>query len=173
MPTHPSAELIHWRERFDLQPHPEGGYFKETYRSTMSLNSPAVAQQRSALTDIYYALDRGDTSAFHVVEHDEIWHHYAGGCLHIFLLNPSTLELEVKMIGPEAKDGYKVVVPAGFYQAAEAKTSACLMGCNVAPGFDFKDFAFLRDHHDRMLKDGSSSILDHTRQTHPELSHLI
>jgi predicted cupin superfamily sugar epimerase len=117
--------------RLGLLPHPEGGFYRETYRSALALDLPN-GRRRAASTAIQYLLPAGAWSAWHRVASDEVWHHYDGGALRLHLLGIGTRRLHPG--DPQA------VVPAGVWQAAEPEHEAVLCGCTVAPGFDFADF---------------------------------
>jgi predicted cupin superfamily sugar epimerase len=116
--------------RLGLAPHPEGGYYRETFRSPLILDLPD-GRRRSASTAIHYLLPPGTRSAWHRVASDEVWHHYAGGALRLHLLGAGSHTLTAS--NPQ------VVVPAGVWQAAEPEREGVLCGCTVAPGFDFAD----------------------------------
>eukprot|EP01034_Spumella_vulgaris_P003385 gene3385-4356_t len=134
-------------EQFGLLPHPEGGYYKETYRSTESVPADALPSrfggERSFSTAIYFLLERGNFSAFHRIHSDECWHFYAGQTLWVHLIHPNG-KWETVHLGTDWQNGetFQYVVPAGCWFASEpAHGSAyCLVGCTVAPGFDFADF---------------------------------
>ena len=128
-------------DQYQLTPHPEGGYYKEIYRSAQSVTSPVTGEERQAVTQIYFLLTRGEVSRFHRVVHDEIWHFYQGSPLALIQYDGEKVTRQV--IGPET--GYTAVVPGGVWQAAESCGDYTLVGCTVAPGFDFKDFTFLSD----------------------------
>jgi hypothetical protein len=117
--------------RLGLTPHPEGGYYRETFRSPLTLDLPD-GRRRSASTAIHYLLPPGARSAWHRVASDEVWHHYGGGVLRLHLLGVGTRTLD--------SSNPQVVVPAGTWQAAEPERDGVLCGCTVAPGFDFADF---------------------------------
>jgi uncharacterized protein len=117
--------------RLGLLPHPEGGFYRETFRSPDLLSLPD-GRVRAASTAIYYLLPPGSFSAWHQVASDEVWHHYAGGPLRLYLLGEDEHRLD--------PDHPQAVVPAGVWQAAEPVGEAVLCGCTVAPGFDFADF---------------------------------
>jgi uncharacterized protein len=117
--------------RLGLGPHPEGGFYRETFRSP-SLLTLADGRVRAASTAIYYLLPRGSRSAWHQVASDEVWHHYDGGPLRLYVLGEGEHRLDAAH--PQA------VVPARAWQAAEPERDAVLCGCTVAPGFDFADF---------------------------------
>ncbi len=123
-----AAETI---RRLALVPHPEGGYYRETFRSAATLHLPD-GRRRVASTAILYLLPPDARSAWHRVASDEVWHHYDGGALHLHQLGTGTSRLDPA--NPQA------VVPAGVWQAAEPESEAVLCGCTVAPGFDFADF---------------------------------
>ena len=121
-----------------LQPHPEGGYYKETYRARAQVETPRGA--RAAGTAIYYLLPRGEFAAWHQVASDEVWHFYDGAPLTLYLLNEQGLEAVA--LGREVSRGERpqVIVPAGVLQAAVPRGDYTLVGCTVAPGFDFADW---------------------------------
>ena len=126
-----------------LEAHPEGGYFKETYRSPLKIHSPAVQAVRHAMTDIYFLLTSGQFSRFHQVKHDELWNFYEGGPLRLYDYDAVKAELKTIILGPMPDcDAYKYVIAADHWQAAEPMSGYTLAGCTVAPGFDFNDFSF-------------------------------
>ena len=129
-------------EKFGLAAHPEGGFYREIYRSGLTVRSETAADTRAAATHIYFLLGKGQVSRFHRVAHDEIWHHYQGDPLTLLLFDGHTLTTRV--IGPGAEH-YAAVVPAQVWQAAATTGEYSFMGCTVAPGFDFRDFSFLGD----------------------------
>jgi predicted cupin superfamily sugar epimerase len=111
--------------------HPEGGWYRETFRSPLRLPLPD-GRIRSASTAIHYLLPAGARSAWHRVAADEVWHHYDGGALLLYRLGLGPVRLSPT--DPQA------VVPAGVWQAAEPEREAVLVGCTVSPGFEFEDF---------------------------------
>ena len=139
-----AQELI---RHFALLPHPEGGYYKETYRSKESIGKNALpdrfAGDRNFSTAIYFLLEEGNFSALHRIQSDECWHFYAGDTLLVHLIRPNG-EWETIKLGNNIENGdlFQYVVPAGCWFASEpAPGSAfCFVGCTVAPGFDFADF---------------------------------
>lgn len=118
-----------------LAPHPEGGFYRETFRDA------ALAGQRGASTAIYYLLREGDESAWHRVDAAEVWHHYAGAPLEI-RLSPDGRERTVLRLGTDLAAGERpqVVVPSGVWQAARPAGGWTLVGCTVAPAFEFAGF---------------------------------
>lgn len=121
-----------------LQPHPEGGFYKETYRAAARVETPRGS--RSAGTAIYYLLPRGEFAAWHQVASDEVWHFYEGAPLTLYLLREQGLETVT--LGREVTRGEQpqVIIPAGVLQAAMPGGDYTLVGCTVAPGFDFADW---------------------------------
>ena len=130
-----------------LQPHPEGGYYKEVYRSEMKLHSSPVDAQRNALTCIYFLLVKGQISRFHKVRHDEVWNFYLGDPLRLIDLS-SNHKSEFLLGDYQNSLDAQHTIKADHWQAAETTGEYSFVGCTVAPGFDFADFYFLRDHED-------------------------
>lgn len=130
-----------------LQPHPEGGYFKETYRSKEKIHAETLPErfegERNFSTAIYYLLKQGEPSLYHRIKSDECWHFYAGETLLIHVIEPKGKYYCVKL-GSNIYVGetFQFVVPALSWFAAEPamESSFSLVGCTVAPGFDFADF---------------------------------
>ncbi len=123
-----AAKLI---ERFQLAPHPEGGFYREIFRDPSRVKLPD-GRERSAGTTIYYLLPKGSVSAFHRVRQTEIWHFYGGGPLRLHRLGLDSLTLDTA--NPQA------IVPAHVWQAAEPLAKFAFCGCTVFPGFVFEDF---------------------------------
>jgi predicted cupin superfamily sugar epimerase len=134
-------------EKLKLLPHPEGGWYRETYRSSDSFagnNLPLGFEGvRSFSTAIYFLLEKGNFSAFHRIKSDECWHFYSGQSLDIFIIHPNGI-FETISLGPEIEreEQFQFVVPANTWFASRPseKSEYCLVGCTVAPGFDFNDF---------------------------------
>ncbi|TLV00074.1 cupin domain-containing protein [Dyadobacter luticola] len=138
----------YWVEKYGLLPHPEGGYYAETYRATEKIAQEALPArfggERAFSTGIYFLLETGNFSAFHRIQSDEMWHFYAGETLEIFVIDPASGDLQIIKLGanPENDETFQAVVPAGawFGSRPAAGSSYSLVGCTVAPGFDFADF---------------------------------
>jgi len=136
-----------WIEYLNLQPHPEGGWFNEPYRSEEIIKTENLPQgfegDRNISTAIYYLLESPDFSAFHRIKSDEIWHFYAGDPLIIYTIDAQG-NLSESLLGNNSwKDEFpQHVVPKGSWFAAKVKSKGTftLVGCTVAPGFDFRDF---------------------------------
>jgi uncharacterized protein len=123
-----------------LTPHPEGGFYRETFRAPLEVEAPQGA--RAASTAIYFLLPAGTFSALHRVRSDEVWHHYDGDPLDLHTIDDAGHHA-ITRLGRAVADGQRpqFVVPAGVWQAAVPVGSAyALCGCTVAPGFDFADF---------------------------------
>ena len=135
-------------ERLGLRPHPEGGYFREAIRSRRRVRAVELgAPERAALTSIYFLLVAGTHSRWHRVEADEVWHYYEGAPLELLQVDLAMRALVVDRLGPVDEEGTRPVgvVPAGCWQAARTTGRYTLVGCSVAPGFEFADFALLDD----------------------------
>jgi predicted cupin superfamily sugar epimerase len=128
-------------------PPPEGGFYRELYRSSSQVQPADDRPARAALTTIYFLLADGMHSRWHRVASDEVWHLYEGGPLDLFQATPDGDAVQRIVLGPASASGGPVhVVPAGHWQAARAsQCDYALVGCTVGPGFDFADFSFLRD----------------------------
>jgi len=139
-------------ERFELVPHPEGGYFREVYRSAITFDHPALdrpaidparGSRRAGCTFIYFLLADQDFSAFHRVRcSDEIWHLYAGGPLEVHTVVDAQRHAKHVLTCDLQRGEPSCVVPAGCWQAARLAPGSAwaFTGCTVAPGFDFADF---------------------------------
>lgn len=128
-------------KKYDLTPHPEGGYFKEVYRSGQHVHSDLVTGDRHAVTHIYFLLIKGQFSRFHRVIHDEIWNFYQGDPLQLVQFDATGIKTDT--LGP-GRD-YVTIIPGNTWQAATPLGEYSLVGCTVAPGFDFADFSFLTE----------------------------
>ncbi|MBO9682370.1 MAG: cupin domain-containing protein [Flavisolibacter sp.] len=136
----------HFITHLQLQPHPEGGFFKETYRSSGIIPSQSLTDfngDRHYSTAIYFLLEQGNFSAFHRIKSDECWHFYEGDTLLIHVIDNKG-NYSCTRLGRKIDEGemFQFVVPAGCWFASETapETPFTLVGCTVAPGFDFADF---------------------------------
>jgi uncharacterized protein len=120
---------------FDLQPHPEGGHFRQTFRDERTIDGG-----RAASTAIYFLLARGERSHWHRVDAVEIWHHYAGAPLRLSIAGADGTRVVKLGVDFVAGEEPQAVVPAGAWQAAEILGDWALVGCTVAPGFEFSAF---------------------------------
>jgi len=129
-----------------LIPHPEGGHYREIFRSTRKVAHPDTGGERSALTGIYFLLLAGEVSRWHRCRSDEVWHFHEGDPLELRTADPGWTQIERRILGP-AGDGSEPVrvVKGGFWQAARTTGAYTLCGCAVGPGFEFEDFQMLSD----------------------------
>lgn len=127
-----AADII---ARLDLHPHPEGGHYRETFRDTR-----VDGNGRALSTAIYFLLARGERSHWHRIDAVEIWHYYAGSALNLKIATDSG-QRDVRF-GPDFAGGEvpQAIVPPGAWQSAETTGDWTLVGCTVAPGFDFAKF---------------------------------
>lgn len=146
----------------NLEPHPEGGKFREVFRSLNQVESTKLGK-RSALTHIYFQLDNGEVSAFHKVNSEEIWNLYKGQGIRLYQWDGESDVIEEFELS-DAANQYCHVVPAHHWQAVEPLGDMALVGCSVAPGFEFQDFTLMRE---------CVGIAKDFEQKHPRLSHLI
>ncbi|GLI35369.1 cupin domain-containing protein [Desulforhabdus amnigena] len=142
-----NKNAAYWIEKLGLSPHPEGGYFIQTYRSDESVRDGQLPRRfegdRVFSTAIYYLLEGKQFSAFHRIKSDEIWHFYTGSSLTLYVIDGEG-RLSRKKLGNAWENGeaFQVVVKAGCWFAASVNDpdSYALVGCTVAPGFEYEDF---------------------------------
>ena len=159
-----AADLV---GKLALQPHPEGGWYREIYRSPTRVTT--TRGSRSALTTIYYLLEQSQLSRWHVVQADELWHFYAGAPLELVAYSPATRAVERHVLGHVGEGTLGVpphggpasastgaargwpaaasvsIIPTGVWQAARSLGEYSLVGCTVGPGFEFADFQFVSE----------------------------
>ena len=158
-------------EFFDLEKHPEGGYFKEIYRSKGVILVKDLPDyfvgNRNYCTSIYFLLTSDSFSAFHKINQDEIWHFYKGSNIKLHIISPEG-NYDVILIGNDFLKGEipQFTVPANYYFAAEVveNNSYSFVGCTVAPGFDFRDFTL-------PTYQTLSQIFPHLKDTIKKLTH--
>jgi uncharacterized protein len=137
-----ASQLI---DELRLQPHPEGGFYRQIFRSALDVSPADGRGVRSALTTIYFLLLRSQHSRWHRVRSDEVWHHYEGAPLDLWQMTPDFDAMNRIALG--AFDGATApvhVVPADHWQAARSTGDYTLVGCTVGPGFVFDDFEMMR-----------------------------
>jgi predicted cupin superfamily sugar epimerase len=150
-----SAE--YWINHLGLQAHPEGGFYKETYRSDEIIPATGLPGRfpgaRSFSTAIYFLLRSEDRSMFHRIKSDELWHFHSGGSLSIYILDAFGLSICKLGANVEAGESLQIVIPAGCWFGAKVNepNSYVLAGCTVSPGFDFSDFELA--NRDELLKE--------------------
>ena len=147
-PNQKNIEII---KKFNLSPHPEGGWYREIVRSKSSLTRED-GQKRNFITGIYYLLERDAKSAWHRIKNaDEIWIYLSGDPLNLLCLDDDNNLLRNLILNP---NNPVEMIPSGHWQAAKSKGEFTLVSCCVGPGFDFKDFELLRNtnHTSRLNK---------------------
>ena len=140
-------------DKHKLMPHPEGGYFRELYRSKGIIPAGSVEgynADRNFATSIYFLLQSGNKSHFHQLKSDELWYFHIGSALRLHCICPSG-EYKQIILGSEEDSIYQITIPAGTIFGAEViqSNSFTLLSCMVAPGFDFNDFRLM--NRDEML----------------------
>lgn len=140
-------DSVYWIEKFGMNVHPEGGYFKESYRADEKILSDHLPERfkgdRNFSTSIYYLLVGDQFSKLHKIKSDEMWHFYDGSGLDIFEIEKSGKCIIHKLgLNIEERESPQVLIRAGNWFGARVNKpdSFCLAGCTVSPGFDFKDF---------------------------------
>jgi predicted cupin superfamily sugar epimerase len=147
-----------------LAPHPEGGYYRELFRSRRMVRTDDGRSERWAATTIYYLLRGSDVNRWHRVASDEIWHWYEGAPLELHLLDPLVTRARTEVVGPVGAGSAPVrAVPSSCWQAVRCTGEYTLAGCTVAPGFEFSDFRLLREVPDlaARLKASFPEFLSH------------
>ncbi len=161
-PAAPPADADAIARRLGLQPHPEGGWYRERFRSQRPVQPADDRPQRCALTTIDFLLGRGQFSAWHRVRSDEVWHLLEGGPLRLWTCVPAAGRVQSVELQAGAERCH--VVEADVWQAAEPLGDYALCGATVGPGFDFADFAFGRD--DAVLQQALTQLA-------PDLQRLL
>ena len=149
-----SEQLI---RQLRLQPHPEGGWYREIFRSENTINYNH--KKRSAFTSIYFLLELNQVSRWHKVDADEAWHFLEGAPLELHVMSPDFSKIETITLGKITEQQRAVfVVKAGWWQAAQSGGRYSLVSCNVAPGFEFSGFFFLNDDEKKTVEKHHSSF---------------
>ena len=155
-----AAALI---ERLNLEPHPEGGHYREIYRSASMVQPDDGRDERRAVTVIFFLLKAGEHSRWHRIRSDEVWHFCEGDPLELLTAPRDVHVIDTVVLGPDPGARRVYTVPANCWQAARPTGSYSLVNCTVAPGFEFEDFGFLA---------ADAQALDRLRRSHPELVAL-
>jgi uncharacterized protein len=141
------TDARYWIDKLQLVPHPEGGCYRQTYKAELTVEKSALPPEfggsRAAATAIYFLLEGTDFSAFHRLRSDEMWHLYSGGPLVVHVIGEDGRHSEI-LLGSDAEAGeaFQAVVKAGCWFGSRLLDPGAfaLVGCTVAPGFDFADF---------------------------------
>ncbi len=148
-----------------LVPHPEGGYYRQIYRSTSTVQPDDGRGARTALTTIYFLLPAGEVSRWHVVTSDEVWHFYEGAPLELLTADRDFTQVVRHRLGPPAGGQQPAhVVAAHDWQAAHSTGAYTLVGCTVGPGFEFGDFTMLAERTGEAAR---------VRREHPDTDRFI
>ncbi|HEV2126007.1 MAG TPA: cupin domain-containing protein [Chloroflexota bacterium] len=159
------SRAAHLISSLALAPHPEGGYFREVYRSAARVQPLDARAGRAALTTIYFLLGAGEVSRWHRVASDEVWHYYEGDALELLTADSHFDRLTHHVLRPVGEGVQPVhVVPANAWQAARSTGAYTLVGCTVGPGFEFADFQLLRE---------LPAEVEAMRQRHPEVALFV
>jgi len=161
---HPrAAELI---AALDLRPHPEGGFYRQVFKSVVQVTPIDGRGPRAALTTVYFLLPEGSFSRWHQVASDEVWHLYEGGPLELLEFSESDQAILRHRLGPvgSGPDAPVCTIGAGIWQAARPLGEYAFVGCTVGPGFDWADFRLLAEDQVRA---------DAVRAALPDLAMLI
>lgn len=142
-----NRQASHWVKIHGLKPHPEGGYYRETYRSTGVISGKGLPSDfkgsRSFSTAIYFLLAGSQRSTLHRIKSDEIWHFYCGSVLVLHVIDLRGRHSQIRLgRNPAMGEVLQAVVPGGCWFGAKLANSRsyALVGCTVSPGFDFRDF---------------------------------
>lgn len=150
--TEKESEMLRIIRELGLSPHPEGGFYRQTYRSEEIVSDRAFASapfvgQRQLASSIYYLLPSDEVSRFHRLKSDELWYYHYGSPLTIHMITPSGVWKRVKL-GPNILQGetLQAVIPKGtiFGATVNDNHSYSLVGCMVTPGFEFQDFELMK-----------------------------
>lgn len=139
-------DAAYWIEYLGLQPHPEGGHFKEIYRSSVTVPGEALGRYdgpRNLGTSIYFLLQDDEVSLLHRIRQDELWHFYVGAALVVHVIDSEGNYYPIRMgSDPDASQCLQAMVPGGtlFGATVEGGEGYSLVGCTCVPGFDFADF---------------------------------
>ena len=141
------ATAQYWIDHLNLQPHPEGGYYKEIFRSQNEVVRTGATGLKQACTSIYYLLEGEDFSGFHRLASDELWYFHKGEPLHIHVIDNAGIHTTIELSDADT-GSLQAVIPPNTWFAAEipSATGFALVSCAVAPGFDFAEFEMAKKH---------------------------
>jgi predicted cupin superfamily sugar epimerase len=161
--VHPRAEAL--IRRLELRPHPEGGWYREVFRSSRRVQPFDARASRCALTVIYFLLADGAHSRWHRVASDEAWTWVEGDPLELLRIDAALRSMSAhRLAAPGVGEDAAAVMPAGDWQAARTTGAYTLVTCTVAPGFDFADFGMMSD---------VPAVAEAVRRRLPEAAGLI
>jgi uncharacterized protein len=157
----------YWIQHLGLKPHPEGGFYKEIFRSSISVDKKSLPlgfqASRRLVTSIYYLLRSGEISHFHRLRSDELWYYHYGSSVRIIIIDQEGHK-QTRLLGPkiEKAEHLQIVIPAGTIFGAEVidSDSFGLFGCMVAPGFEFDDFEMYNKEDLKQAYPRQADIID-------------
>ena len=143
-----NQNAAYWIEHLSLQPHPEGGFYKEFFRSEMEVTRVSSTDKKQAITSIFYLLEEVDFSGFHRIASDELWYFHKGSPLLIHAIDPDG-NYSAHELSDTPTGSLSVAIKAGLWFASEipSKTGFALVSCAVAPGFEFSEFEMAEKQH--------------------------
>lgn len=155
-----NGAIDYFVKNLGLIPHPEGGFYRETYRSETLIEPFHKGEEKNISTGIYFLLTEGNFSAFHRIKSDEMLHFYAGAHLVVHVINTQGEYYTLK-IGLDLEHGQvpQAIIPAGSWFASETSGVFSLIGCTVSPGFDYKDFELAKQSELSQLYPTHSSTI--------------
>jgi len=156
-----TQDASYWIEHLALQPHPEGGYYKEVFRSQRQVVRVGKKEVKQACTSICYLLAGTDFSGFHRIASDEIWYFHKGVPLHIHVINEEGVHTAIEL-SDSASGNLSVAIEAGLWFAAAipSGTGFTLASCAVAPGFEFSEFEMAKKQELMALYPEHTGLLD-------------
>jgi predicted cupin superfamily sugar epimerase len=151
-----------WINYLNLLPHPEGGYYKETYRCNDQLSLHGTNDKRNISTAIFFLLDGKDKSHLHKIKSDELWFFHEGATLEIFFQQGDSFKIILLGKNPKAGESLQAVIPAGCWFGSRVKEAIgySLVSCTVAPGFDFNDFELAKKSELLPLYPGYAKLIE-------------
>jgi predicted cupin superfamily sugar epimerase len=129
-------------EKLELLEHPEGGFFRQCFKSNVKVQPQDLTDNRAAFTHIYYYLPKGSYSRFHMNRYDEIWNFYSGAGIRFFLFDPKNRSVAEEELKPD-EFKFHLVIRGGVWQAAKPLGEYALVGCSVSPGWEEEDEKYL------------------------------
>ena len=156
-----SPNAAYWIEHLRLQPHPEGGYYKEIFRSNQQVLRPGADEAKQACTSIYYLLEGNDFSGFHRLASDELWYFHKGMPLVIHVIDDAGLYIAHELSDAET-GSLSIVIQGGLWFASGIPSGEgfTLVSCAVAPGFDFSEFEMAKKEEMKTLYPQHTDLLN-------------
>lgn len=152
----------YWIEKLNLLPHPEGGYYRETYRSDQVIKAGRFDAAKNVNTAIYFLLEGKNRSHFHRIKSDELWFFHAGDTLEILMMDKSGVKNILLGSNADRQESFQAIIPANHWFGARVKDEKgyALVSCTVAPGFDFRDFELAKREEMKRLFPGNDALME-------------